>query len=88
MGNHRVDDAHRIRQHVPVTWRDGPKRVALQPLQRIDVRGHVAIGREDHGRHPIENMIAREQQPLVFEQVADVIRSVTRGVDGTQPSGA
>ena len=86
MRNDPVDDADRVGQHAPVPRRDRARPIALQQLERMQVGSHIAIGRQDHRCHPIEHVISGEQQTLFFEQKTNMIRRMTRRVNGAQTS--
>ncbi|VDO17975.1 unnamed protein product, partial [Brugia timori] len=45
---------------------------AQQPVERVDVGGHVAVGRVDHRRAAVEHVVAGEQQPILLEHQAHV----------------
>ena len=44
--------------------------------QRVDVGGHVAVGRRDDGRAPAHHVVAGEQHALLGEGEAHVVRRV------------
>ena len=55
----------RVRQHVAVRGQDGAHVVLrahlVQEVERIQVVGHIAVRRVDHGGAAIEDVVAREQ---------------------------
>ncbi len=56
----------------------------MQQVQRIQVIPHVAIGRVNHGRAAVQDVVTRKQQPVFFEQQANMVGCVARCVDGLQ----
>ncbi len=85
MRNDSVDDRDRIAHHTTVARRNGPQRIGLESFQRIEIRAHVAIGRQDDGRYTFEHVITGKQQARFFEQETNMIGGMTRRVDCTQP---
>ena len=59
-----------------------------QPVERREVLAHVAtaIGIDDR-RGAVQDVVAREQHAFLFEPEAQMIRRVTRRVQGFQASG-
>ncbi len=67
-----------------VRGQDELEGLARESLERVDVGAHVAVGRIDHGRRAVENVIAREQQPVFLEQQADVVFGMSRRMQHAQ----
>src|SRR5690606_2317539 len=63
-------------EHVPVRRQDVVDRLLAQPLQRLHVGMHVAVGRADHHGRAVHDVLARAQQPVFLEQQADMVRLV------------
>src|SRR5438128_7415051 len=60
-----------------------------EPLQRLEVGGHVAVGRVDDGGRARQNGVAGEEDPLLLEEEAEVVGGVAGGVEHLQaPLGA
>ena len=69
---------------VAVSRRDDREVLGQQPLERVQVGAHVAVGRIDHHRRALHHVVAGEQHLRLLEQVAHVIRGVAGGVDYPQ----
>ena len=55
-----------------------------QQAQRLQVGLHVAVGRVDHHRRALHQMVAGEQQLLLLQQIAQMVRRMARRVDHAQ----
>ena len=55
-----------------------------QGVQRIQIVGHVAIGRVDHCGAAVQDVVAREQQTIFHQQQAKVVGGVARCVHHLQ----
>ncbi len=62
MRDDTVDDGNRIAHHSPMARRYRAQRVGLESFERFEIRAHVAVRRQDHGRHAFEHVITGEQQ--------------------------
>ena len=82
---------HRAAQHVAVRGQDEFHAVfgeqGVQPVQRIEVVGHVAVGRVDDGGAAVQDVVAAEEQGVFHQQQAQVVGCVAGGVDGLQGVG-
>ena len=56
----------------------------IEPLERGEIVRHVAIGRIDHDGRALHDVVAGEQQVLLFEQEAELVRCVARRVQHAQ----
>ena len=85
------DGAARVAQHVAVCRQDELHAVRLagsvQRVERIEVVGHVAVGRVNDGGAAVQHMVAAEQQGVFHQQQAQVVGRVARGVDHLQGVG-
>ena len=55
-----------------------------QHIERIEVGRHVAIGRVHHGGAAIQDVVAAEQQAVLFQHQAQMVGSMAGGVDDAQ----
>ena len=57
---------------------------AGEPVQRIEVGAHLAIGRIDDGRAAVEDVVAGEQQAILDQHQADMVGGVPGGEKNLQ----
>ncbi len=55
-----------------------------QCVQRLQVVTHMAVRRVDHRGAAVQDVVAREQQPVFHQQQADMVGGMAGGVDGLQ----
>ena len=82
MGEVVPDSAVGVGDDAAVPGGDGVEVQTEQAVERCQVLGHVAVGRADHDRRALHDVVAREQQPLLVEEVAEVVGRVAGRVDG------
>ena len=80
MAEQMPDILLRIRHRGPVRRIVDPVVALPQLVEARHIGGHVAIGRDDHGRRPAHHMIAGEQRAVIGE--AEMVRRVARRCDG------
>jgi len=59
----------------------------IQPVQRIQVVGHVAVRRVDHRGAAVQDVVTTEQQRVFHQQQAQVVGRMAWGVDHLQGMG-
>ncbi len=59
----------------------------VEPVERVQVVGHVAVGRVDHGGAAVEDVVAAEQQAVFAQEQAQVVGGVAGGVHHLQGMG-
>ena len=86
VGEVLVDLGERLLDEVAVAGSDGAKARApcLEPLELLEVGGHVAVGRTDHDGGALHDVVAGEEHPLLLQQVAQVVRRVAGRVHGAE----
>ncbi len=82
VGDVVLEDGLRVLDDVAVARCDLAQAHAAHPLERVEVGGHVAVGRTDHHRRALHDVVAGEERVLLLELVAEVVRRVAGGVDG------
>ena len=76
-----VDAGSRLFDDVAVTRRDSADPELAEPLERLQVRGHVTPALGIHHRpRAVEHGVTREQHALLLEEEAEVVRGMTRRV--------
>jgi hypothetical protein len=85
------DGGARLAQHMAVRGQDELHAVfgagCVEPVERVEVVGHVAVGRVDDGRAAVEDVVAAEQQAVFPQQQAQVVGRVARRVHHLQGMG-
>ncbi|MEZ5207214.1 MAG: hypothetical protein R2690_09635 [Acidimicrobiales bacterium] len=81
MGDQRVDGLARLLDQAPVARGDRAQPQRADLGERVEVDGHVAVGRSDHHGLAVVHVVAGEQHPLLLDEVAQVRRGVAGGVD-------
>ena len=78
------DGAAGLTQHIAMRWQDELDRMlrtrCTEQVQRIQVVGHVAIGRVNDGGAAVQNMVAAQQQTVFDQHQAQVVSGVARRV--------
>ena len=59
----------------------------VEPVQRIQVVGHVAVGRVDHRGAAVQDVVAAEEQAIFPQQQAYMVGRVAGCVDDLQGVG-
>ena len=59
----------------------------IEPVERVEVVGHVAVGRVDHGGAAVEDVVPAEQQAVFAQDQAQMVGCVAGGVHHLQGMG-
>ena len=68
-----VEHRGRILDHVAVAGRNAARRPTADVFERLQVVGHVPVGRPDHHGRPRHDVIARKEQPGAGQLEAEVV---------------
>ena len=81
-----VDDLVRVLDEAAVAGRDRAQALdGADAGQRVEVGGHVAVGRADDDGGAVHDVVAGEEHALLGQVVAEVVRRVARRVHGLEP---
>jgi len=79
-----VDDLGQLVHDEAVPGCDVRNVLRKQRIERSEVLAHVAVGRTDDDRRALHDVIAREEQLLFFEQIAELVGRVSRRVQHSE----
>jgi hypothetical protein len=80
-----VDLRPRVTDELAVAGRDRLDPHGSEAIELREVGAHVAVGRGDDHRGPLHDVVTREQQPLLLQPEAEVVRRVAGGVERGEP---
>ena len=89
MGDQRVDDVGHVVHEAPVTRseRAHGRHLVAHTGQAVQVLVQVAVGRPDDHRRAVHDVVTGQQQCVLLDQPAQVVRGVARRVQGRAGSG-